>query len=311
MLTIAAAGDSMAYADSFSTRQCERPESARLTGHRAFLGENNAPPDEGSVGLWHHGRMNYVSSSKRFLSHQGWRQLRRVLPGGLWSFLYSVRERILSRRWIIDLTQVSFVPDSTPTEKEIELTEQFVKYWTEYGAVGKAHSGYGPHYSSVLADPPVGGFKDILEIGVLGGGSHRAWSKIVPKASVWGFDIDPATVFSETRIQTFVADQLSNSSLRAVKTNLPSSFDLVVDDGWHQPEAGIRSLQHFLPMLNPGGYYIVEDIDLRKYRRVWGNVQSELSHLFFTSLIEVQSDAALDAVGGNYGMFILRRRQAR
>lgn len=255
--------------------------------------------------------MEYVSSSKRLLSHQGWRQLRRVLPGGIWSFLYSVRERILSRRWVIDLSQVSFLGPNIPAEKEIELSERFVKYWTEYGAVGKARSGYAPHYSSVLADPPVGGFKDILEIGVFGGGSHRAWSKMVPEASVWGFDIDPATVFSENRIQTFIADQLSNSSLRAVKTNLPSNFDLVVDDGWHQPEAGIRSLQHFLPMLNPGGYYIVEDIDLRKYRRVWGNVQSALSQHFFTSLIEAQSDGSRGGVAGNYGMFIVRRRQTR
>lgn len=45
MFTIAAAGASMGFADSFSARQCERPGSAGLTGSGAFLAENNPLPD--------------------------------------------------------------------------------------------------------------------------------------------------------------------------------------------------------------------------------------------------------------------------
>ena len=140
------------------------------------------------------------------------------------------------------------------------------------------------------------------------GGGHRAWSELFPESNVWGFDIDPTTVFSEGKITTFSGDQLSEDSLSRVVGSLPKSLDLIIDDGWHQPEAALKSMKFLLPLLSEGGYYVVEDIDWRKYRKVWLKVQRALSATFFTSLIPLRTNASERAVGGSYALFVLRRR---
>jgi hypothetical protein len=203
---------------------------------------------------------------------------------------------------------VSAISDFTFSKRAVDIAEDLTRAWDKFGAVGKAPSGFAPYYGQILATPPQGGFKEILEIGVLGGGGHRAWSSVFPDANVWGFDIDSSTVIEEKKIKTFVADQLSEESLKRVSGLLPDTLDLIVDDGWHQPEAGLKSLKHFLPRLSAGGYYVIEDVDWAKYRKVWFRVQVALSHGYFTSFIPLNTDASARAVKGTYGLFIIQRK---
>ena len=251
--------------------------------------------------------MPYSSSSK-LLSNTFWRGLRKVLPGSTWGLLYGIRERLLAGRYIRELSGGRDAEAAKVSPAQSEIMSRLLELWHEFGAVGKGRSGYARHYAQVLDSPPLEGFRNVLEIGVFGGGSHRAWRKMLPGADIWGFDIDPATVIDEERIHTFLGDQLDDDSLHSLKKHFPPTFDLIVDDGWHQPEAGIKSLKHFLPMLSPGGYYIVEDIDWKKYRGVWRKVQSLLGASFFTSLVEVDSDGSPGGIRGNYGMFLVRRK---
>jgi hypothetical protein len=37
-------------------------------------------------------------------------------------------------------------------------------------------------------------------------------------------------------------------------------FDIIIDDGLHVFSVNCNVMKHLLPKLNPGGYYIVEDI---------------------------------------------------
>ena len=232
------------------------------------------------------------------------------MPGSLWSKLYMVRERALSGRFISNLEAVLIANKLSHAEMGslLRTARKLEDLWREHSAVGKREAGYGPIYAEILQDlPPV---RNVLEIGVLGGGSHRAWAARWPDASVYGLDIDPDTIISDGRVATFVADQLRVEELISTAEKMPSSFELIVDDGWHQPEAGLKSLSVFLPRLVPGGYYVVEDIDWRRYHRVWKKALIGLSLFYSVSLRIVDTCASRKAVGGPYGLLLIRRTQA-
>lgn len=227
-----------------------------------------------------------------------------MMPGRLWSWLYSLRERALAPALI------SSIGSSIPTDRTISDSRQasidmFENAWKAHGAVGKFESGYAPTYAHIYDRLEGITVKNILEIGVLGGGSHRAWRDIYPDANIWGFDIDPATLIREPRLETFVGDQLKISDLTFLRSQLPSTFELIVDDGWHQPEAGMNSLRTFLPALADGGYYVVEDIDLGRYRKVWTTLSGVLSPCYLSSLVELDTPASKSSVGGRYGLFLV------
>lgn len=248
------------------------------------------------------------TSSGFFLSHRFWRRLRNFLPGSLWSWVYSLRERFLSPIFIRDAIAAvasekqDVFENDLGSEPDVPTLETL---WSTHGAVGKGESGYGSIYSKIIRDlPPV---SNVLEIGVLGGGSHRAWAALFPEASIFGLDIDPTYVIEDGRIRTYVADQLRVDQLLDVAQKMPNCFELVVDDGWHQPEAGLKSLSVFLPRLAPGGYFVVEDIDWSKYRRIWEKAMVGLADCYQVSFRVLDTDASRKAVGGPYGMVVIRR----
>ena len=227
-----------------------------------------------------------------------------MLPGRLWSNLYSLRERLLAPRL------VAKVKREIPRQRAVSGSRRanvlvLEQAWKNHGAVGKFESGFAAYYSYILDQLKGVKVQNVLEIGVLGGGSHRVWRDIFPEATVYGFDIDPATVIREERLRTFVGDQLSSSDLASLKSRLPEKFELIVDDGWHQPEAGVKSLVAFLPSLANGGYYVVEDIDLSKYRKIWFEVAQALPPCYITSLVELDTPASYNAIRGKYGLFIV------
>lgn len=234
------------------------------------------------------------------------------MPGALWSRLYSIRERALSSLFIRDLeaTISTQNPVSPPGDSVVLVNGRRLEdLWTKHNAVGKRESRYGPVYAEILGDLPR--VENVLELGVLGGGSHRAWAELWPEAAIYGLDVDPDTVVADGAITTYVADQLRVEDLIAVAEKMPSSFELVVDDGWHQPEAGLKSLMVFLPKLSPGGYYVVEDIDWRSYSRVWKKALVGISLHYQVSLRLADTAVSRTAVGGPYGLLLIRRTQGQ
>lgn len=245
------------------------------------------------------------SSSAHFLRHIFWRNLRKVLPGNLWSFMYSLRERVMYRGFLQKLS--SNLKDDFPDQASTEILAELERLWKLHGAVGKAESGYGAHYAQLISRLREINPQNILEIGVAGGGSHRVWREIFPDAHIYGIDIDPTTLVRESRITTFVGDQLSSRSLHELKKKLPQHFELIVDDGWHQPEAGIKSLEAYLTLLGDNGFYVVEDIDFSKYGKIWMNVVRALPASYLARLFEIQTRASETVVGGSYGLLVIRK----
>jgi hypothetical protein len=101
----------------------------------------------------------------------------------------------------------------------------------------------------------------IAEIGIYSGGSLEMWRDYFgPKAHIYGVDIEPdCKVYERDGIKVFIGDQADRSFWREFCTKVPK-LDIVIDDGGHQYEQQVVSLEELLPHLRPGGVYLCEDV---------------------------------------------------
>jgi hypothetical protein len=110
---------------------------------------------------------------------------------------------------------------------------------------------------------------DVLSnMGVEGkpGASLRAFRDACRQANVYGADIDKRILFTEERIKTYFLDQTQPDTFTSLKTELNNiKFDLIIDDGLHNSEANINTLNFALEMLKDDGMFIIEDINKDDY----------------------------------------------
>jgi SAM-dependent methyltransferase len=93
------------------------------------------------------------------------------------------------------------------------------------------------------------------------GASLRAFRDFCPNAQVFGADFDRRILFEEERIRTYFVDQTRYSSFDELSIQISErTFDLVIDDGLHSPNANIATMLFALRILRSDGYFIVEDI---------------------------------------------------
>ena len=137
----------------------------------------------------------------------------------------------------------------------------------KYGSDKCAWHSYGRIYDALFEGATV---RKVLEIGIgyvglLGaayenGASLRMWAEYFPDAEVYGLDIRPDALVNEGRIHSYACDQGSMPSLLMARESVGTGFDLIVDDGSHQPEHQVLTAQVFWPCVAPGGRYVIEDV---------------------------------------------------
>lgn len=121
------------------------------------------------------------------------------------------------------------------------------------------HHGYDRFYPRFLD-----GLRDMsgamLEIGIDKYRSLKLWQDYFPHAFIYGIDI--GAEFMDHRSRVFKADQSSESDLAMVQTLIDKPVHFIIDDGSHIPEHQILTFNHYFRyLLEPGGVYIVEDIE--------------------------------------------------
>jgi hypothetical protein len=105
----------------------------------------------------------------------------------------------------------------------------------------------------------VGREAQLLEIGVLAGGSLDMWRHYLgERCHLYGVDINPASRSHEDAT-IFIGDQGDRGFWRDLRARVPQ-LDIVIDDGSHVPAHQTATLEELLPHLRPGGVYICEDI---------------------------------------------------
>jgi precorrin-6B methylase 2 len=112
---------------------------------------------------------------------------------------------------------------------------------------------------------------DILEIGVMSGGSLILWTKWFPNANVEGIDIFPETVNRYNEIK-------GNSEYPNVKIHIADAYDpevadkftdgkydYIIDDGPHSLDSMKNAIILYMKKLKIGGRLIIEDVQSDKW----------------------------------------------
>src|SRR3989344_1850141 len=165
--------------------------------------------------------------------------------------------------------------------EEDKDTKELGSLFAQYGSDKSIRHDYHRIYAHILGKRRRESL-EILEIGLgtnntdvpsnMGrdgkpGASLRAFRDWAPKAHVYGADVDTRILFNEDRINTYFVDQTKPETFQSL-VKLDTQFDLVIDDGLHNPSANFNTINALLDLVKPGGYLIVEDI-LDKYLSLW------------------------------------------
>lgn len=110
----------------------------------------------------------------------------------------------------------------------------------------------------------VGSVNNFPYAGLAAGGALRAFRQRFKESKIVGVDIDPQSieVITAEGFEGHVVDQTSEDSLGNLKKTLANHapFDLIIDDGFHDPHANVRTLKSLFELLSQDGTYVVEDV---------------------------------------------------
>lgn len=127
---------------------------------------------------------------------------------------------------------------------------------------------------------------NMMEIGVAGFNSVDMWKEYFPHAKVYGLDI--GREYNDERLIIYRADQSKKSDLRDVISKMNVRCDFINDDGSHIPEHQLLTFDLFFnELLNNGGVYIIEDIEVSYWKRgeLYGYPAS-YGYQHFASIVE-------------------------
>lgn len=119
---------------------------------------------------------------------------------------------------------------------------------------------YLRHYErafGVLRDAPI----QLLEIGIGRGGSLRTWKRFFSRATIIGVDIRASCIeYVGDRVRVEVGSQADPEFLtKLARTYQPH---IIIDDGSHQADHVLMTFNHLFPSVQPGGFYVMEDLYL-------------------------------------------------
>lgn len=124
---------------------------------------------------------------------------------------------------------------------------------------------------------------NILEIGVggytnpnYGGQSLRMWKYYFPNSKIFSIDIYDKSALQEKRIKIFKGSQDDKLFLEKIYGEI-GNLDIIIDDGSHMNKHIIDSFETLFPLLNIGGFYIIEDL-FSSYWPDFGGDSSNLSN---------------------------------
>lgn len=168
-----------------------------------------------------------------------------------------------------------------------QVTSAASPHSLDLGSLARAFGSdkWGDHFYTEHYERHFGAHRNqrvkVLEIGVggfespaLGGESLRMWKHFFPRGLVYGLDVFDKSPIDEPRVQTIRGDQ-SNPAFLATMAAEVGPFDIVIDDGSHLSAHVITSFETLFPLLNPGGIYVIEDLQT-SYWPGWNGRRTDL-----------------------------------
>jgi hypothetical protein len=155
----------------------------------------------------------------------------------------------------------------------MKLTDIHLNYKTDKGTGHNYIDTYENLFSSIRTQK-----LNVLEIGVLLGGSLKMWEYYFENSMIYGVDdfsqsdtnsdfgeeyVDAERVkkelFDHTRIKFIECDSRNKNTVDNKIGSLGVEFDIIIDDGEHSIPCQIDNFNNFIPFLKDTGIYIVED----------------------------------------------------
>ena len=126
---------------------------------------------------------------------------------------------------------------------------------------------------------------NILEIGVMNGGSLEVWAEAFPNAKhIVGVDINPdcsGLTFEDNRISMIVGDANDKDVIDRICTTITDTFHIIIDDGSHIGSDVIRSFNNYFPLLGNDSLYIVEDVHSSYWQEFGGGLRSPVTSMSY------------------------------
>jgi len=116
-------------------------------------------------------------------------------------------------------------------------------------------------------------YHTIVEIGVASGGSCAGFADFFSNATIYGIDINFCHLKYGKEHKNIKYIKM-NATNPEILDKLEKPFDLVLDDGSHQPYEQIDTARLFVPHISKVGMYICEDIHEMNQDRVRNEFQS-------------------------------------
>lgn len=154
----------------------------------------------------------------------------------------------------------------------MKLTDIHINFKTDKGT---AHD-YIPYYEQTFSSRRTENL-NVLEIGVLFGGSLKMWEHYFENSKIygvedfsqqdgqWHYQYEPVDgdavmedVNSHERITLFNFDCENLNHIQEHFGDL--KFDIIIDDANHKLTQQMKNFENYIPYLNDGGVYICEDV---------------------------------------------------
>lgn len=179
-----------------------------------------------------------------------------------------------------------------PNNKDIFLFKETFNFYQSDKAI---NHNYDQLYSALFKDKDV--VNNILEIGIARGSSLKSWKKIFINANIIGVDFDMSQMFLEDRINTYYLDQTKLNSYDELREKCKNiKFDLIIDDGSHNFEESVNTLNKTLPWVQIGGWLIIEDIKQsleNKWKNIIKNISDEYD-VFLLNMMDICNRSGFD-----------------
>lgn len=126
---------------------------------------------------------------------------------------------------------------------------------------------YDQVYGRALAEYANAGSFAMVEIGYGAGEGINFWHALFPHVYHYCFDLEHGD-WSDEKTSILRVDQSKPQDLERAVAIVRHPISLIVDDGSHHPDHQLLSFSTlFQKLLQPGGLYIIEDVETSYWRR--------------------------------------------
>lgn len=158
--------------------------------------------------------------------------------------------------------------------KNKSLDELFHHYGSDKANIFKTTNEEGHGYSNFYSNH-LKNLKDtkinILEIGSYAGASAAAFTKYLPNANIFCFDVNISNfVYDSKKIHVYGVDINNVNKVKKIlkkifTLNNIDTFDIIIEDGSHNLSDILHSLKLFFKYLKKSGIFIIEDFKHPNY----------------------------------------------